>query len=69
MSCWSRAEVDNSTGRRAPGGSADDLGVAREFLGLTVLVGVEVNAVLTRRAEEKRSVELVRTENPADEDA
>jgi membrane protein len=36
-------------------------------MGLMVLVGVEVNAVLARRAEEKKGVELVQKENTGDE--
>lgn len=35
-------------------------------VGLMVLVGVEINAVLARRAEEKKGVELVQTNNPGD---
>ncbi len=35
-------------------------------MGLMVLVGVEVNAVLARRAEDKKGVELVRSESPED---
>jgi membrane protein len=34
--------------------------------GLTVLIGVEMNAVLARIAEEKKGVELVQTENEAE---
>jgi membrane protein len=34
--------------------------------GLTVLIGVEMNAVLARTAEEKKGVELVRTEDEAE---
>jgi hypothetical protein len=30
-----------------------------------VLVGVEINAVLARRVEDKKGVELVQTDNPA----
>ena len=33
-------------------------------MGLMVLVGVEINAVLARRAEDKKGVELVRAESP-----
>ncbi len=33
-------------------------------MGLTVLVGVEVNAVLARRVEDKKGVELVQSESP-----
>jgi len=33
-------------------------------MGLTVLVGVEINAVLARRAEDKMGVELVQTDDP-----
>jgi membrane protein len=36
-------------------------------MGLMVLVGVEINAVLARRAEDKKGVELVRAENPDDD--
>ncbi len=36
-------------------------------MGLMVLVGVEVNAVLARRAEDKKGVELVRSESPEDD--
>ena len=35
-------------------------------MGLMVLVGVEVNAVLARRVEDKKGVELVRSEGPED---
>ena len=34
--------------------------------GLTVLIGVEMNAVLARTAEEKKGVELVQTEDEAE---
>jgi membrane protein len=34
--------------------------------GLTVLIGVEMNAVLARMAEEKKGVELVQTEDEAE---
>ncbi|MDQ4128099.1 MAG: YihY/virulence factor BrkB family protein, partial [Actinomycetota bacterium] len=38
-------------------------------VGLMVLVGVEINAVLARRAEDKKGVELVHTDNsPTDKD-
>ncbi len=33
-------------------------------VGLMVLVGVEINAVLARRAEDKKGIELVQTDNP-----
>ena len=33
-------------------------------MGLMVLVGVEVNAVLARRAENKTGIDLVQTESP-----
>ena len=36
-------------------------------MGLMVLVGVEINAVLARRAEDKKGIELVRAENPDDD--
>ncbi len=36
-------------------------------VGLMVLVGVEINAVLARRAEEKKGIELVHKDNPADD--
>ena len=36
-------------------------------MGLMVLVGVEVNAVLARRAEDKKGVELVRSGSPEDD--
>jgi membrane protein len=36
-------------------------------MGLMVLVGVEINAVLARRAEDKRGVELVQTDDPEDD--
>jgi membrane protein len=35
--------------------------------GLTVLIGTEMNAVLARMAEERKGVELVQEEEPADE--
>ena len=34
-------------------------------MGLMVLVGVEINAVLARRVEDQKGVELVQTDNPA----
>jgi membrane protein len=34
--------------------------------GLTVLIGVEMNAVLARMAEERKGVELVQTEDEAE---
>jgi membrane protein len=37
------------------------------FMGLMVLVGVEINAVLARRVEDKKGVELVHTESPEDD--
>jgi membrane protein len=37
-------------------------------VGLMVLVGVEINAVLARRAEEEKGIELVHTDNPADDE-
>jgi len=36
-------------------------------MGLMVLVGVEINAVLARRVEDKKGVELVQTEDPQDD--
>ncbi len=36
-------------------------------VGLMVLVGVEINAVLARRAEDKKGIELVHKDNPADD--
>jgi len=36
-------------------------------MGLTVLVGVEINAVLARRVEDKKGVELVQTDNHTDD--
>ena len=38
-------------------------------ISLMVLIGAETNAVLTRMAEERKGVELVRSEGPAAEDA
>ncbi len=35
-------------------------------MGLMVLVGVEINAVLARRAEDKKGIELVHKDDPAD---
>ncbi len=35
-------------------------------MGLMALVGIEINAVLARRAEDKKGVELVRSESPED---
>jgi membrane protein len=37
-------------------------------MGLTVLVGVEINAVLARRVEDKKGVELVQKDDPADQE-
>ena len=37
------------------------------FMGLMVLVGVEINAVLARRVEDKKGVELVHTESSEDD--
>jgi membrane protein len=37
------------------------------LMGLTVLIGAEMNAVLARLAEEKKGVELIREEAPGDE--
>ena len=34
--------------------------------GLMVLLGLEINAVLARAAEERKGIELVQTENPGD---
>lgn len=36
-------------------------------MGLMVLVGVEINAVLARRAEDKKGIDLVRSESPEGE--
>lgn len=36
--------------------------------GLMVLVGVEINAVLARMAEERKGVEIVRPEDPGQKD-
>ena len=33
-----------------------------------VLVGVEINAVLTRRAEDEKGIELVQTDDDADDE-
>jgi hypothetical protein len=55
MSCRRRAELEDATGRRTLGGGAVVVFMLWLYVtGLMVLVGVEVNAVLTRRAEEKR---------------
>ena len=37
-------------------------------MGLTVLVGVEINAVLARRVEDEKGIELVQTDDDADDD-
>ena len=37
-------------------------------MGLTVLVGVEINAVLARRVEDEKGIELVQTDDDADDE-